>query len=39
MAGQETDPSQVEQFRRMAAEFDDLADDLEGPTARLPARH
>jgi hypothetical protein len=29
MAGTESDPSQADQFRRMAAESDDLADELE----------
>jgi len=29
MAGQEADPLRADQFRRMAAESDDLADDME----------
>ena len=29
LAGTESDPSRADKFRRMAAESDDLADDLE----------
>jgi|1185.fasta_scaffold113519_2 hypothetical protein len=38
MAGQEIDHARVQQFRRMAAECEDLADDLEVPPRRETGR-
>ena len=38
MAGQETDHTAVEQLRRAAAEYDDLADDLEAAESGADGR-